>query len=200
MNRYSTSFALVCTVLLLTFVGCGASSEATQPPASSGNGPTPLPVLHVTPTFSPSGGGGPTAVPAPVQVQTGAVTITLAKTQFAIDEPIAVEVANGLTTQITTSDHQSGCTIVTLQSQDANGLWQVIAPCRQGTPTRLIPIAAGSSMTQTLGPPSTGSSASWSKGTYRLMLGYTFQVDTASATVQPSSAPSPVYSTQFTIG
>ena len=70
------------------------------------------------------------------------------------------------------SDHLTECTVVVLQVQlqspAGSATWQAIAPCRLETPTRLLSLAQGQTLTIALLPPG----GQWTPGLYRALLTY----------------------------
>ena len=83
--------------------------------------------------------------------------------------------SNGRSTSIFTFDHQTSCTILTLQRQTASG-WQAVGGCAQGRMTVQVEIKPGASMeyhhcaerrADTFPP--------WPAGTYRAVLNYALQ-------------------------
>jgi hypothetical protein len=130
------------------------------------------------------------------------VTVILDKTSYTPDEAITVTIRNGLKTSIIAANHQSGCTLVTLQWQDAQGNWQNQNKCRLGVMTRLITLPSQSSQVQSLSPTSGtfARSGQWAKGHYRIIFGFTLgnaaDVESISITKVPGS---PIYSPTFSI-
>ena len=100
------------------------------------------------------------------------VAITLDKQQYASRDTITMTIINHLPDAITVTDHQTNCTIISLQLL-TNGSWQTIHNCRIMSATRMIKIAAGSTTTIQL-VPGGGQLATtpWTAGTYRATLLY----------------------------
>jgi hypothetical protein len=120
------------------------------------------------------------------------VALRLAQDHYGVGDSISVVVANGLPSEILTADHQSDCTVVTLELQ-MGGSWQAIASCRAEIVTRLVPIAAGTTLAQTLHPNGgVAPQATWQPGTYRIMLSFFTKGASASQALQ-------VLSSTFTI-
>ncbi|GAC1460273.1 MAG: hypothetical protein PVSMB4_19260 [Ktedonobacterales bacterium] len=113
-----------------------------------------------------SGGGSGTGSPTP-----GQVTLATNQQRYAPSEPVVVTVTNGLAVRILAADHQSDCTVVTIERQN-DQTWQPQNPCRLMSPTRLIPLDSGSAMTLQLQPPQGTGTAGWTPGTYRIALSY----------------------------
>lgn len=117
----------------------------------------------------------------------GSVSVATDKSVYDVNETITAKVTNGIDQTIATWDHQSYCTILTLQKLESNG-WRDIAPCPLETPTRLVRIAPHTEVFVKLPPGN-------SPGTYRLRLTWQF-VDGSG---QPVENPIVTYSPQFTI-
>jgi len=96
----------------------------------------------------------------------GQVTIAVAQ-QYGPNDTIEASVANGLPGDIRVADHQSGCTILTVERL-AGSSWQAQNPCLLRSPTRLTALAAGSVTPVAVQPPPGG----WSPGVYRATLVY----------------------------
>jgi hypothetical protein len=122
----------------------------------------------------------------------GRVTVTVDKTHYAPTDTITVTIFNGLAASVSTTDHQTNCTMVTLE-RSVNGAWQTIAPCRLMTPTRVVPIPPGAT-TQRLG------STAWPVGTYRVVFHYSTEPDAAPTQGATPGQGGVVYSANFTIG
>lgn len=153
---------------LMILAGCGASGSA-----------------------GPGGGGTPTTTAG--TATPGPVTVTTDKQRYGSKDTIAVTITNGSSSTIVAPDHQSNCTIVTLEWWSGAN-WQPQNPCRLMTPTRLIPIAAGATMAQQLQPQG-GTPPSWPTGAYR--LAFTYYVGTVGS---HSGSPTTIYSATFTVG
>jgi hypothetical protein len=115
------------------------------------------------------------------------VRLTLDKSAYAPGDAVMVTIENGLSVQIEVTDHQSYCTYVVLEQQQA-GSWQPIGACRLMTATRLVELDPGSVTPQKLTIP-TGSNAA---GTYRVLLRFGATGGNAQGGV--------AYSPTFTVG
>jgi hypothetical protein len=163
-KRWSRKLLIVSGALLLLLAGCGnAQNGLTGSPNATTTAtvilrgmPTPRPVTPV-PTIPGSG-----------TVPPGQVVITVAKSSYASNETIIATITNGLASTILVRDHQSACTLLTLQRQTGKQ-WVAQAPCRLSTATHLLLIPAHTSRMQSLAPGSTP----WTGGQHRLMLSYT---------------------------
>jgi hypothetical protein len=183
-----TSAGLAAILLLLSVIGVGGCGPS-RPAAGTGQ-PT-----------------GPTASPARVATMTmtstmtptlGAVTLHLGQTHARVTELVSVTVANGLPRTILVEDHQSECTVVTLERQEGSR-WLAVAPCQLETPTRLVPIASGAAQTVTLRPEGGPQPRMWHARTYRFALHYSAPAE--GQTSQAANAPAgTVYSQTFAIG
>lgn len=185
--------AAVAAIALLGVAACGVSGTDGN---NTGAAPNATATYKGTPT-SVTKRATPSASPAATPVATGGaivpdqVTVTLDKAAYAVTDPITIYVNNGLAATIDTADHQTACTIVTMQQSFGAG-WRAVGKCRLMTPTRLVPIAAhATSVVQLGGGPGQLASAPWPAGTYRIQFTYNGP---------PSSTPSPVYSAEFRIG
>ena len=118
----------------------------------------------------------------------GRVSVTTDKSAYDVTETILAKVTNGFEQTIATWDHQSYCTILTLQKLKPTGSWMDIAPCRLETPTRLVRIGP---LTEALVKIPPGNNP----GIYRLRLTWQFVDDKG----QPVGNPTITYSPQFTI-
>lgn len=132
----------------------------------------------------------------------GAVTLLLGQTHAGVTDAVSVTVANGLPTTIVVADHQSECTVVTLERQ-AGAKWLAVASCQLETPTRLLPIPSNAARTVKLQPADGPQPHVWQAGTFRFMLQYSTGAQT-SAGKQTNTATLArevtVYSQTFTIG
>jgi hypothetical protein len=181
-QRWTT--AGLVAILLLLGEGCGLSHPgvgAGQPAGST-----------VTATREAT----MTATPAP-----GAVTLHLGQTYARLTDAVSVTVTNDLPQAIVVEDHQSECTVVTLQRQEGGG-WQAVAPCQLETPTRLVSIPSGAAQTVTLRPEGGTQPQVWQAGTYRFAFNYSAAETGAEGQTSPADfAPAAVvYSQTFTIG
>ena len=163
------------TALYLGLVGC--SSVGPQPNAGGPGAASGTPRASATPR--------PTSGP-------GQVTVAVDKTHYAPTDTITVTILNGLATTISTTDHQTNCTVVMLERL-VNGAWQPVGACRLMTPTRVVPISPGTTVQQ-LG------STAWPAGTYRVAFRYFTEPDGESGQATASAQGGLVYSATFTIG
>jgi hypothetical protein len=120
---------------------------------------------------------------------TNAITLTTDHASYTTSATIIVTLINGRSTSIFAFDHQTSCTILTLQRQTASG-WQPVGGCAQGRMTVQVEIKAGANMKITLSP-SAGQihPAPWPAGTYRAVLNYSLQkqeMATGSMAVSPT--------------
>src|SRR5215472_5610119 len=94
--------------LLLLIGGCGLARPAVGAgqPASAAREAT----LTVSPTPGP-------------------VTLHLGQMHAGVTDALSVTVANDLPQAILVEDHQSECTVVTLERQEGGG-WLAVAPCQ----------------------------------------------------------------------
>lgn len=133
--------------------------------------------------FSGGAGSGPGGVTS------GRVTVTTSKQQYGPDETVEAVIANGLATRILAMDHQSDCTVVAVERRDGH-TWRVENPCRLMRPTRLIPLAPGSAITQPIRPPGGPGASGWPPGAYRIAFAYR---------QDPPGQGTTIYSPSFTV-
>jgi hypothetical protein len=120
------------------------------------------------------------------------VSVTTDKNEYDVSETIVGEIVNGNDQTIVTLDHQSNCTILTLQKQEANG-WVSIARCPLLSPS--LPVKIGP-RTEVLVKLASGSfNNRFEPGTYRLQFIWFF----LDADGLPTGFPVTVYSPQFTL-
>jgi hypothetical protein len=138
-----------------------------------------------------------TVPPAP-----GAVRLHLGQTYASVTDAVSVTVANDLPVAILVEDHQSECTVVTLERQEGSG-WLAVAPCQLETPTRLLLISSGTAQSVTLKPEGGSQPGMWQAGTYRFALHYSAGAETGGQGQTPQATLAPegiVYSQMFIIG
>jgi hypothetical protein len=113
---------------------------------------------------------------------TQAIALSSDRTHYTSSSTITVTLTNQYLTSIITFDHQSGCTILTLQRQTNSG-WQPVGACAMGRATRQITIAAGETIQIMLAPGAGQLQARlWPTGTYRAVFHYTLpEQDTVAA-------------------
>ncbi|HEU5439233.1 MAG TPA: hypothetical protein VFU88_08070 [Ktedonobacterales bacterium] len=160
MRRTAGTFVLAgMLAALVILAGCGVTGAGAGTGTSTST-TTPL----ASPTASP--------VPTGPTILQGLVTVTLGKTRYATGENITVYINNGQSQSIWVANHQTSCSLVTLELQSGS-VWREIAPCQLKTPTGLIEIKPGTSNTQHVLAP--GRPAAWPTGTYRVRLTYALQ-------------------------
>jgi hypothetical protein len=120
---------------------------------------------------------------------TAAVVLTTDHPSYATTSTIIVTLTNHRLDSIFAFDHQTSCTILTLQRQTASG-WQTVGGCALGRMTQQIEIKAGTTLKIPLAP-NAGQihPAPWPAGTYRAVLGYALQrqeMATGSMAVSPT--------------
>lgn len=156
---------IVPVALVLALAACGVTTTSEQPGGTTGNTPT-----TTTASTATSGGTPVSSVPP-----TNAITLTTDHASYTTSGAIIVTLINGRSTSIFTFDHQTSCTILTLQRQTNSG-WQPVGGCAQGRMTVQVEVKAGATMKITLAP-TAGQihPAPWPAGTYRAVLGYSLQ-------------------------
>jgi hypothetical protein len=188
-------------LLLLTAVGLVACGQTTtgglgdqsqgsqQSTVSTGVAKEGTPVT-TSGTPTPGAQGATT----PGQVTVSLVGPAQGAQSVATSENITVEIANGLTSTISTTDHHTDCTMVTLEQQ-VGGAWQPVGRCLIMAATRVIPIAGGQTVKQVLSPQNGLTSKAWPAGTYRVAFGYSLESEATTP-----GAGKTAYSATFTIG
>ena len=158
-------FVTLTLIGVALLAGCGGAGGQT----AEGGAPTgATPAVRLTPTLTitataSANAGTPTA---------GPVTLTLDKQQYSANDTITITVTNNGATAIFVADHQTACTIISLEI-NVNGAWQPIRDCQQMTATRLIEIMAGATSVQKLAPGAGRiTNKPWAAGTYRATLTY----------------------------
>lgn len=157
---------LLALVLAFVLVGCGYNGMPSPSPggsSSAGSTPTSTPATRqpapTTPPVSPA----------------GAVRLELDKTRYATNETVNVTILNGSAKNISTTDHQSDCTMLMLEWQSSTG-WVMVGRCRTMLLSRMYTLKPGSTTLQRLSPafsaPGTSTAALWRPGTYRVTLFY----------------------------
>lgn len=127
--------------------------------------------------------------PGSGNVTSSQVRVVPDKQQYRSSETVVATITNGLSASITTQDHQSDCTVVTVERL-AGQMWQPQNMCQLKSPTRLVPLAAGATIAQQVRPPTSLASSGWSAGTYRIVFAYR-----QGATDQDTT----IYSATFTV-
>lgn len=191
--------ALLCLVLAalaglsacgVSSAGVGASNGTPNTPVTLSPAPSATPKATASATSSSSGSSSGSA-------STGPVTVTVDQQHYGTKDTVVVRVTNGLSTNIYAQNHETACTIVTLE-MSAGGTWQPAGECREGILTTFIPVRAGTSATFDLIPGGGQlKSGAWTAGTYRVVLHYTASNPDGSAA--PPSSFNSAYSATFTI-
>jgi hypothetical protein len=181
-----------CCTLVLYVAGCGVTTTSgvagNSPLVQSTRAPSSTPIPGQI-TSIPSGTSVPgqsTTTPAPGPTPApGEITITVE--HYAPTATITTSIHNGSPAPIYVANHQTSCTIVSLQMVENSG-WTTIGACRLMTVTGIIKIAAGATTTVQM------TSTPWPAGTYRAKLSF----GTSPMTTGPVFS-SPVYSADFTV-
>lgn len=160
---------IVPVALVLALAACGVTTTSEQPGGATSSTPT----ATATSTATPGGTSGGTPVPS--APPTGAITLTTDHASYTTSGTIIVTLINGRSTSIFAFDHQTSCTILTLQRQTSSG-WQAVGGCAQGRMTVQVEIKAGATMKITIAP-TVGQihPTPWPAGTYRAVLNYSLQ-------------------------
>ena len=154
---------LACLLLaacgVTTAPGLGGQSSAKTTPAPTGTPATPS---------------------SDTQLPTGSVVLTVASAKYTRSSTIIVTLTNRGSGSIFAYDHQTSCTILSLQRQTSGG-GQTVGACALGILTRQIEIRAGETMKIALAPGAgTIRAAPWPAGTYHAVLRYTLRAQATS--------------------
>ena len=190
---------LLCLALgaLLGLSACGVTSGVSGGAGASQGMPNTPVILSPAPSATPKATATTTAS-SPGSASTGPVTVTVDRLHYGTKDMVVVRVTDGLSTNIYAANHQTACTIVTLE-MSAGGTWQPAGACREGILTTFIPVRAGTSATFDLAPGGGQiKSGAWTAGTYRVSLHYT-AANPDGGGAPPASSFSTVYSATFTI-
>ncbi|HEY7778845.1 MAG TPA: hypothetical protein VIC85_01415 [Ktedonobacterales bacterium] len=196
-QRRMRAFAVVLATVMSTSLalgGCanGGTGTTTMPPSTLG--------LCASPTAGgsvarPSGGArvaNARVVPVstlPPGVTIGQVAVVVESGTYGRASSIPVWAGNGLSQCIYTMDHQSDCSVVTLELR-VNGEWRPQARCLLASPTRILGIAPLRADFVMLTPAATGAaSGMWTAGTYRVAFTYRPSADGSSQPVEVDSDP-----------
>jgi hypothetical protein len=96
--------------------------------------------------------------------------LSVDKSSYTPSSTIIVTLVNRGATNVITFDHQTGCTILTLQRQ-VSGDWQPVGSCAMGRVTQQVTIPAGKTMQIKLTPGGGQIHPSlWPTGTCRVVL------------------------------
>lgn len=171
---------------LLALGACGVSGAGTV--AQS----TPSTTVIISPAPSATATSASAA-------STGAVIVIVDQQHYGTKDTIVVRVTNGLSNNIYAGNHQTDCTIVTLE-MSSGGAWQPTGACRTEIATIFLPVRAGTTSTFDLAPNGGQfKSSGWITGTYHVALRYTLSNPESGNSAPPSSFET-VYSATFSIG
>src|SRR5215813_13419598 len=120
------------------------------------------------------------------------VSVTTERTEYDVSETIVAKVANGNDQTIVTTDHQSNCTILTMEKQEAND-WVAVAPCPLLSP--VLPVKIGPHLEVLVKFLPESFNNRFEPGTYRLRFLWHFIGDNG----QPAGNLMNTYSPQFTL-
>jgi hypothetical protein len=120
------------------------------------------------------------------------VSLLLDRQQYGASDGIIATVVNGLATTIWVADHQTNCSILTVEIQQGTQ-WVPVGRCRSMIATRMMPIAGGSQTPVQLLNAGSAPQNTWPAGTYRAKLTY---MSSETSATGPSGV---VYSSLFTI-
>lgn len=180
-SRWRNMRRILPLALVLLLAACGVTTTTELQPGGTSNG-TPT-------TTSATPGGTPVSSVPP----TNAVDLSSDHTSYTPSSTINITLINHRSTSIFTFDHQTSCTILTLQRQTTTG-WENVVGCAMGRPTQLIEIKAGATMQIALAPGAGQIQATpWPSGMYRAVLNYALQRQDMATTIMMATPT-------FTIG
>ncbi|HEU4784631.1 MAG TPA: hypothetical protein VFS83_14915 [Ktedonobacterales bacterium] len=157
---------IVPVALVLTLAACGVTTTGGQQPGGATSSP---PTATATSTATPG------RTPVSSVLPTSAITLTTDHASYTASATIIVTLINHRSTSIFTFDHQTSCTILTLQRQTTSG-WQTVGGCSLGRMTAQVEIQAGATMKITIAPTAGQIHPTpWAAGTYRAVLNYSLQ-------------------------
>lgn len=144
----------------LLLAACGvttAGSNATQAPAG---------------TQASASATASAIASATATLQAGTVAVVLDKPHYTASDTINATILNGLDHTIWAADHQTDCTILSVEQQTNSG-WDRVGRCMLASVTRFVPISASSRMAVTIAMGQAGNGGvAWSAGTFRVVLTY----------------------------
>lgn len=120
------------------------------------------------------------------------VVVGTDKTAYQEQEPVALRINNDTAQTIATYDHQSFCSVVTVQRQNGSD-WEEVAPCLLGRMSKLITIASRDQIDFNL--PTESAASKLSPGIYRLEFTY-WKTD---ANGKPTGDPITLHSEVFSV-
>ncbi|MBS1786860.1 MAG: hypothetical protein JST85_04020 [Acidobacteria bacterium] len=123
---------------------------------------------------------------------TNQVIVATDKVAYQEQEPVALRINNDTDEAILTYDHQSYCSIVTVQRQNG-GDWEEVAPCLLGTMTRVVKIPSRDQVDFKL--PTESAASKLPQGIYRLEFTY-WKPD---AEGKPTGNPTTLHSALFSV-
>jgi hypothetical protein len=185
------AFVMLALALAAMLAGCGVQSAAGSPVTCASPTSGASAAQSVVRTLSDARVVPVTTLPP--AVTPGEVRVAVDGQRFGQCDTITLWAGNGLSQTIVTADHQTDCSIVTLQRQ-VSSAWQVVGTCNLATPTRVVELQTNTAQYIQLQPGAAGvQGASWQAGAYR--VAFTYHTGESS-----SSEGATVYSSQFTIG
>lgn len=109
--------------------------------------------------------GNNAASPSPTP-PTDSILLQVGATSYQQESTILVTIRNQSKQTISFADHQTNCTVLLLERQQANA-WTPLAPCKLMIKTRLLSLKAGETLEVKLNAP-----GRWPAGLYRARLDY----------------------------
>lgn len=165
---------LVSIEILLLVAGCvqstvGSGNKDSQSELNATPGTAHLVKAGMAPTTASLHPSPPPTVPTQL---IGAVTLHITAVPQQVSDSLVLTLTNSTNQTILFPDHLTECSVVLLSMQPPsvarNGTWQIVAPCRAETATRLHTLEAAKRLTIILIPPN----GQWSPGLYRGQLNY----------------------------
>lgn len=152
---------VLCLLVGLLSVACGVSIAPGQTGQSPDETPGHTPISAVSPSATPT------------QLPAQGVTLSSDRGAYSPTSTIIVTLANRGSSSIFAPNHQTGCTILTLQRETSSD-WQPVGRCALGILTHLVEVRAGETMRILLAPGAGEFRPTpWPTGTYHAVLRYT---------------------------
>lgn len=174
--------AVILAGLMLGVAACGQTSIPSSTQLSGQNTAT-----SATPTSQAGATMTPKTQSSPQPPGSAGVTLTLNQRSYSIASPILVTIHNSLKNTIWAADHKTSCTMLVLERKGPSG-WYSVGECTLEIATRILPIGAGTSITQRL-----LTYSGMVTGTYRVTLTYQLGEEGSPA------GGGTVYSAEFTV-
>ena len=130
----------------------------------------------------------PPTPPTPSSAPGPAVTLTTDRASYTPSDVITVTLVNGHSASVFTTDHHTGCSIITLR-RETDGGWRDVGRCMMGIATRIIEVPTGETIVVTLRPGAGELRPTpWPVGTYRALVHYALTRETLGDSLSVESA------------